>query len=354
MMQGLLSVLCSLIIPCIMMLNNGKHDDYWYDFYHKYYKYPKEMTDSIDRALMLHPNQSMIGKIKIITPNYFIPDEGNHYLYQIPMNHEPNPNIIQRYFFSYIGLCKKREIVGSMEIFTYTAWVKPTDNKIIHAFNQMIIESDNQTIHVFQIDTSTVEPQSIYVRKIYRLPTSVQKSVIDMIMNHWKKPNSFKNTKIFLHGKSGIGKTFTAYGLKKEIELLYGNDVMLYDDFNPSVIGVSIQKILANARKDMPVIIVMNEIDIAYKKVFASIQSYDPRGSYTTDKTSFNNMLDYISTIRYIIVIFTSEKSPQQLLDESLNYTSFLRQGRIDMFIEMKHDSINTTHLIKTNESCFV
>ncbi len=371
----MLSILCSVIISGIsILLSSGERDDYWYDFYYKYYNYPKELTDSIDRALIRnYPQATRIGKIRIITPAYFIPDQGYHYMYfslsDKCQNQEtgkiqdqsqdlgkckdadpsPGPTSIQSnsYFhpYPYIGLYKKREIIGSSETYTYIAWVSPYNHNLINCFNNLIIDNSEKIINVFQIDTSTVEPQAIYVQKIYKEPTILQKLVINEIMDHWKDPRSHNNTKVFLHGRSGIGKSFTSYGLKKEIETTYKTNVMLYDDFNPSIIGVSIQKILANARKDMPVLIVMNEIDIAYHKVFSKEQSFDPRGFYTKDKTSFNNLLDYISTIRYVIIIFTSEKSPEQLLNENPNYGPFIRQGRIDMFIEMIPCGINRTFL---------
>lgn len=337
-MKAIFSILSSTIISIILVLfNNVQRDDYWYDFYHKYYKFPRELTDSIDRMLIRnYPTYNKIGKMKIITPHYFIPDEGNHYLY---FDDEKDRNF---FFPKYIGLCKKREIIGTSEVYTYNAWISPFYNNLIHDFNSKVTDgNDHKNIQVFIIDTSTIEPQTLYVDKIYREPTDLQKSVINEILDHWKNPNSNNNTKVFLHGSSGIGKTFTSYGLKNEIEKIYRNNVMLYDDFNPSVVGVSIHKMLANARKDMPVIIVMNEIDVAFQKTFLREQTYDPRGSYTRDKTSFNNMLDYISTVRYVIVIYTSEKSPTQLLSENSNYSSFLRKGRIDMFIEMKDDGIN-------------
>lgn len=326
------SIMGSTLISGIMMtLISGQHEAHWYDFYHDYYTFPKESTDAIDRMLVrTHGTNSKIGTIRIITPEYWVPDEGYHYFYR-------ESDRLFWLYNGYLGLCKKREIIGTSEVYTYSAWVSPFHHNLINWFKTMIQGNQNQTaIQVFVIDTTSIEPQNLYVEKIYKEPTELQKSTINKILEHWDNPGSNYNTKVFLYGQSGVGKTYTSYGLKKTMEKSYGINPMLYDDFNPSVIGSSIQKILANARQDMPVIIVMNEIDVSYKKVFAGEQSFDPRGSYTKDKTSFNNMLDYISSIRHCIIIFTSEKSPQQLLNESERYGSFLRKGRVDLFIEMK------------------
>lgn len=322
--------------------NSGEHSAYWYDFYHDYYSFSKESTDSIDRLLVRHYKsqnkfqnkyQSKIGTMKIITPEHFVPDSGNHYFYN-------DMNV----FFGYIGLNKKREIIGTSEIYTYVAWIHPFNKRLINDFNTLIVNNNDKNINVFVTDTSVLEPQILYVKKIYKEPNDLQMEVIQKILEHWTDSSNY-NTKVFLHGRSGIGKTYTAYGLKKTIETKFLNNVMLYDDFNPAIIGISIFKILSNARQDQPVIIVMNEIDIAYKKVFSGEQSFDPRGSYTKDKTSFNNMLDYISSVRYVIVIFTSEKSPSELMNDSHNYHSFMRKGRIDIFVEMKDKNLNCSLL---------
>src|SRR5579863_2242227 len=231
----------SIISGLIMSMIHGQKDDYWYDFYHKYYSFPKEMTDSIDRMLInMNPTHSMIGKIKIITPHHYIPDHGNHYYFPNAQDHP----------FQYIGMYKKYEIIGSAEIYRYIAWVSPFYSLLINDFSNKILtkSDDDKSIDVFTIDTSTMEPQYVCVQKIYKQPTSLQISIIDQIINHWQHFNN--NTKVFLHGPSGIGKTFTSYGLKKELEKLYKCNVVLYDDFNPTVIGLSVHKILANARID--------------------------------------------------------------------------------------------------------
>lgn len=349
-----MDIMCSIIGPVlvstlIMLLTGNQQTDYWYDFYHSYYKFPKESTDSIDRLLVRsHPTKAKIGMMKIITPDHFIPDQGNHYFYSNILGHrglnflsEQGPvDFTLTLLRGYIGLHKKREIIGSSEIYTYIAWVSPFNKNLINDFNRQIMENKKkESINVFVTDTTTIEPQLLQIEKSYKSPNHLQKTMITKILEHWKNPTSYNNTKVFLHGRSGSGKTYTAYGLKKTIEMKYNTSVMLFDDFNPSVIGISILKILSNAHEDTPVIIVVNEVDIAYKKVLSGDQIFDPRGSYTKDKISFNNMLDYISSIMHVIIIFTCEKSPEQLLEENPNYNSFLREGRIDLFLEMKEQN---------------
>ena len=110
----------------------------------------------------------------------------------------------------------------------------------------------------------------------------------------------------------------------------------LFDNFDPSVIGYDVNKhILQHASEKSPVILVINEIDILYHEVHEPRQYYDPRAApHIKNKLSFNNILDNIANTKYIITIFTTEKSPEELQAHHINY-SFYRKGRLDFFIEM-------------------
>ena len=117
---------------------------------------------------------------------------------------------------------------------------------------------------------------------------------------------------------------------------IYKNtNFQLFDNFDPSITGYDINKhVLQYATEESPIILVINEIDILYNEVHTAREYYDPRTPHTKNKLSFNNMLDNIANTKYVITIFTTEKSPDELQTEQINYP-FYRKGRIDFFIKM-------------------
>jgi hypothetical protein len=58
----------------------------------------------------------------------------------------------------------------------------------------------------------------------------------------------------------------------------------------------------------MPVILVIDEVDVAVDDTLRDKISYDPRLLHTANKASFNLMLDTIGETRYVIALYTSEK----------------------------------------------
>lgn len=94
---------------------------------------------------------------------------------------------------------------------------------------------------------------------------------------------------------------------------------------------------LKHASASSPVIIIINEIDIFYDKVFDEQPTYDPRTQYTKNKLTFNTMLDNLSDTKHVITIYTTEKSYEEL--QSIErIKSFIRHGRVDFFINMTAD----------------
>ena len=185
-------------------------------------------------------------------------------------------------------------------------------------------------------------PEKKNTVKIFKPPKTHQQGIIDIIIREWE--NNQYNYKVFISGSTGIGKTYTSYGLTKEMEKRFpGKRVLLYDNFNPSSTGVNIESIaLEDASENTPIILVINEIDSAFRTTIEQKQFYDPRGSHTNDRTSFNNMLDTIAQKKHVIGIYTSEKSPEELIQENASFRSFLRNGRIDLYVAMTANGFTT------------
>lgn len=330
----------SCLIPSVLMLvSSSTKNDFWYDIYNFYYSLADIWTVRMDKFLMNNPNFCEVNSKIISNTGIMIPDVGYHYIY---IEHVKERDLI---FPSRIGVYKKKEIINDKEIYRYILWMPSSIKSYVHNILKELTDQKQNTIESYSIDTSSITPIIRTINKIYYTPLPTQQLVINEIMLHYQQPHF--NTKVFLYGQSGIGKTYTSYGLKKIIENTYKH-VILYDNFNPSISGVSIESLLENVNDKTTVILVINEINIAYFNALANKQSFDPRSSYTNDKQSLTDMLDLLAQCKRLITIFTSEKSPQELLIENNEYYSFMRKGRIDLYIEMKdNDNINVINDIQ-------
>jgi hypothetical protein len=67
--------------------------------------------------------------------------------------------------------------------------------------------------------------------------------------------------------------------------------------------------------------------------------NHDPRLQHSRDKKSFNNMMDAIASTRYVIGVYTTERSPAELLAVP-EYKSLIRAGRVDLMAMMTADSV--------------
>ena len=103
--------------------------------------------------------------------------------------------------------------------------------------------------------------------------------------------------------------------------------------------------ILSHASITQPVIVVIDEIDIIMHKALQEKTTIgETRLCHTESKQTLNNMLDVIDSTRFVIAIYTTEKSIDEL---SQTYDpSFIRKGRIDYYINMTNDSIEISNAI--------
>lgn len=311
-------------------------EDYWYDYLNNYMSFPKEDTDLIDKMLINNPMYSKIGKRKIIGGTS-IPDEGYHYYY---FESESR----RGWFFNYyIGLRKIKKTDNNNNYYVYDAWISPWSKSRLEIFTGNLRIQEKNSVRTIGIDCSSMSPEKKHGVKIYYPPRTHQQEIINIILREWENNNY--NYKVMIHGNTGVGKTETAYGLTKILEEKYQTKrVLLFDNFNPTSIGVNIESLaLEDAKENTPIILVINEIDVAFRASCEQKQFYDPRGSHTNDKTSFNNMLDVISKKKHVIGIYTSEKSPTDLIKENPSFASFMRKGRMDLYVEMSTNSFVST-----------
>lgn len=335
--------------------------DDWYDWWNNYRKYGIEFTSDIDDLLMSgNGKYSKVSTIKTVSTNRKIPDVGIHIYFPFLDENTNSGEIIARnkapenfekHIKKYCVGFRKIDVKNNKQIESYyhAFFINDEGMQSHDKFENVLlgnILNGIKTVKVISIDTSQNMTKLIGMRKVCQTPKTCQIQAMDQILEHWNhKDNKKHSTMVTISGKSGVGKSYTGILLKQKIEETYKNmDVNLFIDFDPTVIGINISDMaLKNLSKNNVVIIMINEIDIAYKDAFIDKQSFgDGRTHHTKNKISFNAMLDSLSESSHVIVIMTTEKTPQDLYTKE-EHRPFFRPGRVDFFLQMTRE--NTTKI---------
>lgn len=327
----LISLLASLGIGVVNNEMSRDNDRYWWDFYSYFIIFPEEYTNIIDE-LLTDSNHSKLGPTMMISNNKRIPGLGVHYYYVTSRRHR---GFMSRRF---VRLEKNEKDGDERKITYYRASHSPFywGKESFSRFSTLVMTPGRDTVRVFSISQAHMQPTLICMTKICKNPRPHQTQAIDLIMDRYNERNDY-NVKVIISGFRGLGKTYTALPLKKRIDRA-NVFARLYDNFNPSAIGVDVQEMaLKYAGASTPVILVMNEVDILFNQALSEDRSFDPREQHTRSKTTFNNMLDAIGSVKHVISIMTTEKTPEQLRGNA-EYASFIREGRVDMMIHMTQD----------------
>ncbi len=322
-------------VGCMVANMISKLPDYWYDPVNNYGRFSAEHTDKIDKILQ-DPRYGFISGGTVVSRNHTTPSRGKHYFYRFPLEERDSTwRPTHRYKrWRYMGLEKMldRNNKDSKEEF-YTFWYLSYNRDAYNLLFARVFCIDAKTVHVHSFDMATTEPKVVMKVVAAYKPKEHQVNPITWIYQKWLA-SEHKNTKAMISGPPGSGKTFIGKLLKKHFDSI-GRESMLFDNFEPSMVGVNIETMALNrADGGLTVIIVINEIDEFYDKVFNEEPSFDPRIQYTKNKGTFNNMLDSFHEHTQTIIIFTTEKSPDEIYKNE-KYRSFIRPGRVDYFITM-------------------
>lgn len=128
----------------------------------------------------------------------------------------------------------------------------------------------------------------------------------------------------FIYGGPGIGKSTIGLLLAKEL----GGS--LCKTFKPTDPGDNISLLInnANPKKDNPLIVLMDEIDIMINRIHTGVvQTHKDIPVCILDKSSWNSFFDDMIFYENIIIVMTSNR-PKEWID-ALD-SSYLRTGRID------------------------
>lgn len=339
------SIIAAVLLSAITgMFSRYLASDYWYDFYHYYYDIDKQYTTILD-DMLLDERRGIISNCRFLNNN-FIPAEGIHY-YSISDNAQNNrwlPKILQP--GKWIGLIKYTNMFernaksDKNDISYYRAFVPPAAHKaFINLFIKFVKTGNADSIRVMHIDSAKYDTELVPKNDIYKGDCRENQLIAVKEITDLFEKSKFKSVKVMLSGKRGVGKTYIGKILKKTIDHQYNKNCQLYNNFDPAQIGLDIvTALLVRAKRDTPIILVINEIDVIYERTCDQKDTNDARSCHTKNKSTFNNMLDAIDNTANIIVIFTSEISAKELYKNTL-YRSFMREGRIDSFIQVDTDS---------------
>lgn len=327
-----LIVIFSSIMTIHSLIKEETMNEEWWDFLNHYVTFNDEYTHMIDYFVM----ENCKVRHKIFYDNSIeVPNIGRYSVLYEEVR---------------IGIIKKIKKINNIHTFYYKIY--SFDSNVLDKFNRYLInyKLKDDEITVTSIDTSGDSPKLYVQNKLCKKIKNNQKEAIDIILDHWKNDH---NLKVMVHGERGFGKSYLCKLLKKEIEKRNENmKVILFDDVNPAIIGMNINTMILNkASIRTPVIIVINEIDLAYDKVIDGEITYDHRLQYIRNHQQFHNFLDDIGEKKYVIALYTSERDPKDMYND-LRYTSFMRLGRIDFFVNMsrEHSTIYDHEYLKKIE----
>jgi hypothetical protein len=318
-----------------------------YDFWNSYCDISAEFVTKIDNMLVVNiknhvRNGARIEHRLLLPGNMEVPNVGIHRWFDKEHNKT-------------ISLAKQNNAKeGDYPKYYYTLfytdmWIR-SKKASANNFINILFTAETNTVNVIRFENTEqiYKPQT--VQAICNEAKPFQQKAINIILKKYNEQNN-KNVKTIISGDSGVGKSYTAMLLKKALEESNTNtNVLLFENFDPSAPGLEINKmVLRYASEHTPIILIINEIDTMYDEVWRAKDTYDPQVAHTKNKISFNNMLDNIASTKYVIALYTSEKSPKTIQDNRENYP-FYRPGRVDFFIKMTEtNSVLVNH---NNNEC--
>lgn len=155
-------------------------------------------------------------------------------------------------------------------------------------------------------------------------PIGKQEEIIESIMNIYNKKG---RASIFINGVSGAGKSTIGYLLAKQLNGIYCHS------FNPTDPGDYLSTLISDIQLDepIPIIIVIEEIDILLKKIHIGIQNNNEMPIPVYNKCTWNTFMDDLIFYK-ILFVFTSNTSKENI--DKMD-PAYLRKGRIDEYYYM-------------------
>jgi ATPase family associated with various cellular activities (AAA) len=166
-----------------------------------------------------------------------------------------------------------------------------------------------------------------YIKNFDLVPRPEQSTIIEDIKAYYTQ---HKCATVLIHGPPCTGKSLVGLFLADFYGGGYCNSCAPWEP------GDNITEVLEDAdpNKDKPIIVAMDEIDVAIGKVHNEIQPHKNIHIVTRDKTGWNRFMDNFQRGLYpnVILLLTSNKPPEEIAKLD---SSYLRPGRVNLFFKM-------------------
>ena len=217
-------------------------------------------------------------------------------------------------------------------------------NQILNSKNKELTENSKDT----QEQDTKIDYYSrvgtydyfFYINREITIDKTYSKSQQDIANKIISAYNKKSFLTVYIHGKTGTGKTMLAYLMAKQL------CCSICDTFNPTDPGDLFSTFYSkvNPNIDKPIIVLMDEIDVLLKKIHnESLIKHKKVPIQVHDKSTWNSFFDKIDMGLYphVIMILCSNKTKRELdrLDES-----YLRKGRAHLSFEL-HDVVSQPFL---------
>jgi hypothetical protein len=239
------------------------------------------------------------------------------------------------------------DVKSSNDGTTYSAWIVCTKRR----FDLLMEESPQkkktiknlentqksmkEEFYVLEKSTGNYSNTYYRMRTLERyciVPSEAQQKIVDSELEIFRGKGS---AVFFVSGPCGRGKSMTAVFLAKALNAMYCEDCTpwepgdsvqsMYMDFQHDTLG----------KKPGPIIVCFDEIDVVLEKMHAKqIPNNETVQTSVRDKMGWNKLFSKIERGLYpnLIIVMTSNKSPEEITVALGNDRSFLRKGRIDRF----------------------
>jgi len=226
-------------------------------------------------------------------------------------------------------LCSKRQFEALMKI---DIVLEPKEVKVVTHLPRE---------EFFVLEKSTGTYSNTYYRKRmlerYSItPTAAQQEILDSEVEIFEKQ---KSAVFFISGPCGTGKSMTAVFLAKMLNGMY------CEDCTPWEPGDSIQSLYMDfediiRKEKKPLIVCFDEVDTVLEKIqLNTIPNNDTVQTSVRDKCGWNKLFSKVERGLYphLIIVLTSNRSPEEITRMMNNDGSFIRKGRVSRFYTMRN-----------------
>ncbi len=167
-----------------------------------------------------------------------------------------------------------------------------------------------------------------------------QQLIVDWTVNQYVESQD-KNVTILVSGEPGLGKSTLAFLISQRFKQDLGVDPYLIKGFNINSEEMQYHPIMNhyNPSNNCPIILLLDEIDIALQRANASTINVDPSKpmmqqshAISGNKTNMNNFLDSINDESFLITVVTTNVPIEEMQEQ---YGVYIRQGRFHMHFQM-------------------